>query len=527
MKKFLICFIFNLFIIAFATSIYAASKNMIRNPSLEKSCSPWSAPSYWAGHLSWIGKSGVAYKSKGCMKLVTTEKSGKYFGRIYQATKIKNPIGLHFKYSLWVKGQGEFILGIIKYTPKPGKGYNCGYHWMPAPVKLTGKWQNLSFEFDVKNPQVHMISVVAELRGEKSHVYIDDVSLKAIQAPELSLESLKGHMVLPVGSICPEFSFKLTKSGKPLPEAATSLYIIAPDGKYSVTELVTGNNGKCRYLPKNKELKEPGTWRIVCSAIKFGIRTEMFIDVMNKGIFNQTDSIAKRVKVKNPLRILYLGDSLTDFYRGHNYTDKINFWLNKYNPGTASFINAGVGGDFITRMWKRIQGIDGRRKAYRQNMYDGLFDKKTDMVFIFLGHNDTKADSASNYRKPVVNTKTQEETYRKVIAYIRSKSNAKIVLLTSSSSFFPRCKALTEKLAKLGRKHVLFGQPEKLEAFNTVIKKLSKELNLDCVDVYTPTQKHPDKAQLFDPNDGIHLTEKGNDFIAMLLLDYLAMQNGL
>lgn len=37
-------------------------------------------------------------------------------------------------------------------------------------------------------------------------------------------------------------------------------------------------------------------------------------------------------------------------------------------------------------------------------------------------------------------------------------------------------------------------------------------------------ETHPDKRSLFDPNDGVHLTNAGNRFIALRLLEYLGRQ---
>ncbi|MFA7230007.1 MAG: GDSL-type esterase/lipase family protein [Victivallaceae bacterium] len=507
----------SLLLLYYSNPALAATKNLINNPGVEKSIGPWSAPAYWSGTVSFISDSKLTHSGAGCMKLVAAEKNGKHWGRIYQASKAENFVGRHFRYSMWVKGKGELALGVIEYILKKNKD-----SIFFTNVKLTGEWQKITCEFTVEDPKVSMLSALAEVRGKGSEVYIDDVSLTTFQDPTVAIEAQQKHQIVAQSSLLPDLSFELSKSEKTLSQAPVTLYLIFPDGSNKIIKSVTNSTGLYSSSPENITLDSPGVCQAICSMPESGVISEIYIDVIDKSSYAKMDSIAKEIKLQKPLHILYLGDSLTDHCRGHNYVDKLDYWLNKYNQDKVSFRNAGVGGDFITRMWERIQGIEGNKKAYRQNMYDGLFDKKTDIVFIFLGHNDTKADSNSGYKTPVVEPKIQEETYRKLIKYIRSKSDAKIVLLSSSSSFFPRCKAIAEKQAAMGKKHVLFGQPEKLEAFNDVVKKLSHELHLDYIDIYNPTKNHPDKANLFSPNDGIHLTEKGNSFIAMLLLNYIS-----
>ena len=73
-----------------------------------------------------------------------------------------------------------------------------------------------------------------------------------------------------------------------------------------------------------------------------------------------------------------------------------------------------------------------------------------------------------------------------------------------------------------GRAHNLFGKPDELERFNAVAKRVATELDADYVDVYEPTRTHPDKPGLFNPNDGVHLTNAGNRYIALELLKHFA-----
>ena len=60
----------------------------------------------------------------------------------------------------------------------------------------------------------------------------------------------------------------------------------------------------------------------------------------------------------------------------------------------------------------------------------------------------------------------------------------------------------------------LFGMPKHVEKFNEVLQELSRELNTKYLDIYNPMKNHADKASLFYPTDGVHLSEAGHAFVA-------------
>ena len=91
---------------------------------------------------------------------------------------------------------------------------------------------------------------------------------------------------------------------------------------------------------------------------------------------------------------------------------------------------------------------------------------------------------------------------------------------THSSVYAPNC----HRVNAAKRTHSLFGKPEELERYNALTKKIAAEAHAAYLDVYEPTRTHPDKRSLFDPNDGVHLTNAGNRFIALRLLEYLGGQ---
>lgn len=236
---------------------------------------------------------------------------------------------------------------------------------------------------------------------------------------------------------------------------------------------------------------------------------------IDKADSSQFDATAKYIQLEKALNILYLGDSLTHFDLGHNHVDKVAYFLNKYNPGKATAFNYACGGDDIQRVVKRLEGDSSGKYGQR---YQDLWSRSYDWVFVFLGHNDTKASSAKQFKETVIPPELQRELYEKLLHILKSKDIKRIILISSTSSNSELCH---ENSAKTERIHNRFGDPEHLEAFNKVLKELAQKHSCEYLDVYEPMKSLPDKAKLLNPKDGVHLTDAGHDFIAIETLKYL------
>ncbi len=227
------------------------------------------------------------------------------------------------------------------------------------------------------------------------------------------------------------------------------------------------------------------------------------------------DAAAKKIQLEKPVKILYLGDSLTHFDSGHNHVDKVGFFLNKYNPGKAEVYNYACGGDDIQRIVKRLGG-DSSGKYGKH--YQDLWTRSYDWVFVFLGHNDTKASSANQFKEPVISPELQRKLYEDLLTRLKAQGVQRIILISASSSNAELCRKNSSKIERI---HNRFGEPEHMEEFNRVLIELAKEHSLEYLDVYEPMKALPDKASLLNPNDGVHLTEAGHDFIAIENLKFL------
>lgn len=216
------------------------------------------------------------------------------------------------------------------------------------------------------------------------------------------------------------------------------------------------------------------------------------------------------VKLKPPAHLVFVGDSLTALYPDHNYVAQLRGWLAARFGGAVRVTNAGVGGDTITRVQARLEK-------------DVLkLEPKPTHVFIFLGHNDSKLKSTSDYKEPVVKPEDFDRQYREVISAVQKTLGAKVIVLSATSSVYEITKATAEKSAKAGKAHNFFGKPEALEQFNAIARKAASDLGADYVDLYEPTRAHADKPGLFT-KDGVHINERaGNPLVALEVLRYLS-----
>ena len=286
----------------------------------------------------------------------------------------------------------------------------------------------------------------------------------------------------------------------------------------SVTEksVVSNADGTITVQPEKQ-----GKGIIELSASAKGVHASAYIDVENPAEYDKTDAIAKKVKLPAKLNILVIGDSLSDFYRGQNYIDRLSFWLNKYNPDKVSVRNAGVGGDYVRRVEERLAGtIPGARHAYRHDMYDNLFAQPYDLIFIFLGQNDTRSLRTQKFEKPLMSPEQQEKGLRSILDFIGKRSKAKVILISPSPSYAQLFEDRSAKMAP-GAEMVMYGKKDLVDQYDEVNRKVCKELNLDYVDILTPMRRAKDLKSLYVA-DGVHLSPEGGRMIADELLKYFA-----
>ena len=269
----------------------------------------------------------------------------------------------------------------------------------------------------------------------------------------------------------------------------------------------------------------------VSANVPFALETEDCFEQLAQGKgwkvhdrpLKELDEAASKVKLEKPINILYLGDSLSDFDRGSNHVDTVAEYLAKHNPGKVNCWNFAKGGDCIRYI---IQRMDGKGKGEWLARYDDLWNRKYDWAFVLLGHNDTKTNLKNDFKEPFTPRGQQHEMYDELIRRLRAKGVKRIVLLSSTSSNFDVCNhwvtSRLEKAKASGKGISLFGQPEQMEAFNKALKEIAARNKVEYADIYDKMKARADKPSMLRFTDGVHLSKKGYDFVALETLRYLA-----
>ena len=277
-------------------------------------------------------------------------------------------------------------------------------------------------------------------------------------------------------------------------------------------------DGKITYEPG---ILKDGIWEIAVSA-DGGAVAKTVVDVRDKTSFAAMDALAKKARNSKKMHVLFLGDSLTDFYRGENYVDRVSFWMNKYAPGKFTFRNAGIGGDFLKRMDDRMNGdLRNRNWAWRQKDYKGIFKEKYDLIFLFLGHNDTRARRKDGFSKQETPPALQQKCLTNICKILKSKfPQAKIIMIAPSPSYEKLFLDRAKKWAP-SNNMVMYGKKDLVYLYHAENKKFCAANNIPYIDILSVMRAAPSIKDLY-VSDGVHLSPLGGRVIADEILKFLA-----
>ena len=477
-----------------------ADELVLKHDSFKRNLQAWKIPAYWSGKLELAGDGG-----RKVLKLTGRPGKKGTFGRATAGFRQSELFaGTTILVTVDAKGQGDFLAGLLVYRP----GVKRAEYLPGKTVRLTGDFTTYDFELTIPW-RCHKIQPYLEVKGS-GEVLIREFRMAAQIDPEVTVAAAGG--------------LQIAKPGAPLP--AVSFKTNVPGGEFRVAQL----NANSQRVGNGKAVADGsgavtvaaveqgrGVWEF--SAARAGRSATSFVIMEDSAAdFERSDALAKQVKLTKPLHILVIGDSLSDFYRGYNYVDRLEFWLNRYNPGMVTIRNAGVRGDYVERVLQRLHGISGgsKSKVFGQSRYDKLFDEKYDLVFIFLGQNDVRTPKKLNYAVPLTEPHVQYEGLKAITAFIRERSKAKIVLVSPS----PCCAEFIEaRRSKAKKNFVLFGKREFVDNYDLVNRRFCAEFKLDYIDILTPIRKYPELKTLY-VRDGVHLSLIGGRFIADEILKY-------
>ena len=366
-------------------------------------------------------------------------------------------------------------------------------------VNLTKEWKKHTFTL-TSVPDTRMLMKIRYSKGTEFDM--DDLSV-SVANNGIRIYPPVGALVVKANSTVPEQVFRTMPND--LIGKFTRCEFVNDKLTGTTVTPAESNGGKAAF-PSFTAGQAGSRTRIIFASISEGAVRDVI--AAPDATVDALENAAKQVKLNGkPMRILYLGDSLTDFDRGYNHANITAGLLDKFNPGQISMRNVAIGGDQVRRMDMRLSDYN----VYYGCRYHGLWEEKYDIIFIALGQNDTVAFKETNFSKPQIPIMEVDKRMRSIISKIRKNSDARIVLVSG----------VCTPVNTLSAYH--FGVPELVNAYNAAIKKIADELELGYIDLYTPLQAVPEaeRVKLFRP-DRVHLSPAGHLFVAEEYLKYLA-----
>ena len=100
--------------------------------------------------------------------------------------------------------------------------------------------------------------------------------------------------------------------------------------------------------------------------------------------------------------------------------------------------------------------------------------------------------------------------------------NAKIVLVTPLDSYLPYQKSLTETMAAQKINHNLFGLPGPIADYSEKLRLTAKKYQTGFLDAGKVFRSAEDLQELNVEDDGVHLSLKGHQLMAEIVLKHLS-----
>lgn len=195
-------------------------------------------------------------------------------------------------------------------------------------------------------------------------------------------------------------------------------------------------------------------------------------------------------------KVIFFGDSITQAgVQPKGYITMLNQKLADKRINDYELIGAGIGGNKIYDLYLRME--------------NDVLNKRPDIVVVYVGVNDV-------WHKRTYGTGTDadkfEKFYRALITKLQA-AGAKVVVCTPA--------AIGEKN---DNSNELDGD---LNKYSNIIRSMAADLNLPLVDLRKKfmdyevknNRSNTDKGML--TTDGVHLNDKGNEFVAEAMWDVL------
>ena len=442
----------------------------------------------------------------------------KHAGRLVQ--KARTPAIPERQYRLSVKARGEGKIGLGAF------GFPDRYSPLRQTVsshsfQLKPEWQTYHIQFTMPDENMYL-SVFLQTEGWLGHADIRNPLLDEILR-EAKIEVTAGDFIFsrnepPLLHVISEHTpVKLVLYGPagvpPGPGGeygGSDAWIDHFIQSYAVTVIPRQPTTVTLKIPP--EARE-GFYRVVAVDPATGQSAETAFSLLSEVATSEIQTLAAKISLPKDARIVFVGDSLTDLFRGRNYVDLVRRAISSRGGNAIQVFNAGVGGNNIKQIAARLS-------------HDVLQLKPTH-VFLFEGANDCKRTHTPTHglsTKWAVPKESYETTYLQVLETLRT-SGCQVIVMTMAPGDQRIIDPIRERAKIFGLTKNFFCIPEDTAQTVAIQKRLAEKLHLPVIDTNARLQELLDKGKgppFLHVDDGVHLSEYGNLEVATAVLQYLS-----
>ena len=456
--------------------------------------------------------------------LTPTRRNAREYGIALKLYRSVYPIdGKKYEFSATLSGHGKAKVGIIIYgncrNGRPAQRIFWSGECDLGPVA-----QKVVLDADCSRQRVYQMAFLLHINSggklicrEAEFCEISDSSID-IGSPYL--------LLVKKGDPLPRFHFDVRRTGG----VKHPMILLSSDERNVNASSTTVADDAGRVYPTGIAVNG----KTSCTLSVNGTTSTTYVLPLSSSDYERCDETAKKIRLKKPLRIVVLGDSLQDknfvYNVGCGACEQLFFWLDKYNHDLVTIKNLAVRGDSLQRAEQRMRtelGLSNKR-AFEQQVYSGMFNDDADVVFIQFGHNDTAFRTLNSEIRGNngISEESISQPLQEIIKNCRSHwPNAKIILFSSTSSCESICRQRHRDLCKTDPKRTfaLFGVPACLEAYNMTSKSAALASDVLFYDIYSEMKALPyeTKVKLFNQGDGVHLSPEGHVYMTIKYLELL------
>lgn len=455
--------------------------------------------------------------------LYTENPGDKWVGILdWNAAKIKVAPGLHYKLDFKIRTDADFRIVILEYKDNLyTKTISKKEHLFTG----NSSWKDYSIDYSPSSDEVSFIRPSIEMSGW----------LKRLEMSSYKFTESKSKEIISVTA-----DKYLLKAGEKVaftikdPSADLKMLVYGPDGTSTgdwekggssawIYHFVSSNSikgGKTPALTYQYQVPPNatnGSYKVNFVDLEKAAVSEIGFTVLAPEYVDTINSCVQKINIPADSNIIFIGDSLTDGFRGRNYVSIIERSMKLKYPN-ASIINAGVGGDTITRIYARLKR--------------DVIDKKPSIVFIFEGANDMKryySPEDKKIRGWAVDPVEYEKTYNDLLGELKKSGNTRIIMVSCIASDLNIRKVFHDNAVLFDDGINFYGLPEEVEKLAELQKKIASANNIEFADlnksILEYQKNNKNKKENLYVDDGVHLCEYGHREVALALLKYLAVAN--